>query len=187
MHKAKHENNRREQPVEKRDDSRTLEVLFEISQAVTQTRNLEELYQVIHTSLGKILNVDNFYIALHHPERDSISFPYHVDEKDELPPEIPNFSRTSSLTGRVIQAQKPLCFLEQDLIDYAKKKNQIIIGNICKIWLGAPLIIKKRVIGVIALQSYVSAGTYQARDLDLLNAVSQHIALAIERKDSETR
>lgn len=187
VHKANQENNGRDQPVEKRDDSKTLGVLFEISQAVTQTRNLEEFYQVIHTALGKILNVDNFFIALHHQEKDSISFPYHVDEKDELPQEIPNFSRTASLTGRVIQSRRPMLFLEQDILAYAKQNNQEVIGTICKIWLGAPLIINKRVIGVIALQSYVSTSTYQAKDLDLLNAVSQHIALAIERKDSETR
>lgn len=173
--------------MEKRDDTQTLGALFEISQAVTQTRNLQELYKAIHTSLGKILKVDNFYIALHHPERDAISFPYHVDEKDFFPGEIKNFSQTASLTGRVIQAQKPIRFLEQDILDYARKNNQVIIGNVCKIWLGAPLIIKQRVIGVIAIQSYASASTYQAKDLDLLNAVSQHVALAIERKESENR
>ena len=43
-----------------RDAYRTMEVLFEITDAVTSTLNLDELYKVIHTSLGKILNVDNF-------------------------------------------------------------------------------------------------------------------------------
>ncbi len=170
-----------------RDDTQTLGILFEISQAVTQTRNLKELYRVIHTSLGKILNVDNFYIALYHPERDVISFVYHVDEKDELPLEITHFSQTASMTGRVIQSQKPMLFREQDILDYSRKTNQEIIGNLCKIWLGAPLIIKNRVIGVIAIQSYVSTSAYQAKDLSLLNAISQHIALAMERKDSETK
>ena len=57
--------------MEKRDDAKTLEVLFEISEAVTHTLNLDELYRVIHIALGKILNADNFYIALHHEEKDS--------------------------------------------------------------------------------------------------------------------
>ncbi|MCP4722668.1 MAG: GAF domain-containing protein [Desulfobacteraceae bacterium] len=173
--------------MEKRDDAKTLEVLFEISEAVTHTRNLDELYEVIHHSLGKILNVDNLYIALHHEEKDSISFPYYVDEKDEIPDEIFNFSQTASLTGKVVQSKKPLIFFEQDIIDFAKNQNHEIIGTASKIWLGAPFIIKNRVIGVIAIQNFTSATAYEPKDLDLLNTISQHIGLAIERKESEKK
>jgi len=174
-------------PVEKRDDAKTLEVLFEISEAVTHTLNLDELYRVIHLSLGKIFNVDNLYIALHHEEKDSITFPYYVDEKDELPEEIFNFSQTASLTGQVVQSQKPLIFFEQDIIDFARKQNKDVIGTISKIWLGAPMIIKGRVIGVITIQNFTSSTAYSSKDLGLLNTISQHIALAIERKESEKK
>lgn len=173
--------------METRDDAKTLEVLFEISEAVTHTLNLDELYKVIHRSLGKIFNVDNFYIALHHEEKDSITFPYHVDENDENPSEIFNFSKTASLTGKVIQSQKPLIFFEEDIIGFARQQNQDVIGTISKIWLGAPLIIKNRVIGVIAIQNFHSATAHGPRDLDLLNTISQHIGLAIERKESEKK
>lgn len=173
--------------MEKRDDAKILEVLFEISEAVTHTLNLDELYKVIHRSLGKIFNVDNFFIALHHEKRDSITFPYHVDENDENPSEIFNFSKTASLTGKVIQSRKPLIFFEKDIIDFARQQNKDIIGTISKIWLGAPLIIKNRVIGAIAIQNFISATAYGPRDLDLLNTISQHIGLAIERKESEKK
>lgn len=173
--------------MEKRDDAKILEVLFEISEAVTHTLNLDELYKVIHRSLGKIFNVDNFFIALHHEKRDSITFPYHVDENDENPSEIFNFSKTASLTGKVIQSRKPLIFFEKDIIDFARQQNKDVIGTISKIWLGAPLIIKNRVIGAIAIQNFISATAYGPRDLDLLNTISQHIGLAIERKESEKK
>jgi PAS domain S-box-containing protein len=58
---------------------------------------------------------------------------------------------------------------------------------VAKIWLGAPLIIKEKVIGVIAIQSYQSEKDYETKDLNLLNSVSQHIALAIERKDADEK
>lgn len=171
----------------RRNEAETLEVLFEISQALTDTRNPDELYRAIHLSLARILNVDNFYIALHHPERDSISFPYHVDEKDEIPDEIFNFSETASLTGKVIDSRTPLIFYEQDIVEFARKKDRNIIGSLSKIWLGAPLMIRDSVIGVIAIQSFRSPHDYRETDLDLLNTVSQHIALAIERKESEEK
>jgi len=170
-----------------RKASKALQVLFEISEAVTTTRNLNELYKVIHQSLGKIINAKNFYIAMHHEKRDSISFPYHIDDKDEIPDEIFNFSKTASLTGRVIQAKAPLIFYEQDILDFAKEQNEKTIGTLCKIWLGAPLIIRQRVIGVIAIQSFESVDDYHKEDLYLLNTISQHIGLAIERKESDDK
>lgn len=169
----------------KRDPGKTIEVLFKISEAVSKTRNLNELYKVIHESLDEILNVDNFYIALHHPEKDRITFPYYVDEKDENPAEIVNFSKRASSTGMVIRNRKPMIFYEQDIIRLANRFKENTIGTVCKIWLGAPLIINDNVKGAIVIQSYASAAAYQKEDLDLLNSVSQHIALAIERKESE--
>ena len=170
-----------------RDPGKTIEVLFKISEAVSHTRNLNELYKVIHQSLDKILNVDNFYIALHHEEKDSITFPYHVDEKDENPEEILGFSKKPSSTGMVIQSRKPLIFYEQDIIRLSDQLKHESIGTVSKIWLGAPLIINNRVKGVIVIQDYVSATAYKKQDLDLLNSVSQHIALALERKESEEK
>ncbi|MBU1584814.1 MAG: GAF domain-containing protein, partial [Proteobacteria bacterium] len=157
------------------------------SEAVNNTRNLDELYKVIHESLDEILNVDNFYIALHNEEKDSITFPYHVDEKDDVPEEILNFSKTPSSTGLVIQNRKPMIFYKKDIIRLAKQVKQKAIGTVSKIWLGAPLIINDRVKGAIVIQSYTSVTAYEKNDLDLLNSVSQHIALAIERKESDEK
>ena len=58
-----------------RDADKTIQVLFEISNAVNNTFNLDELYKAIHQSLGKILNVDNFFIAIRNKDKDSIFFP----------------------------------------------------------------------------------------------------------------
>ena len=167
-----------------RDAYTTMEVLLEITDAVTSTLNLDELYKVIHTSLGKILNADNFYIAIHNPKKDSIHFPYWVDEKDDPQPEIFNFSKTASLTGKVISARKPLIFYEEDIMALARSKNQKAIGTPAKVWLGAPLTIRNRVTGALAIQSYRSRDVYQESDLDILRLAAQHLALAIERKQS---
>jgi len=174
-------------PVRNRDDSKILEVLYDISQAVSSAQSLNAFYQVVHRSLGKILTASNFYIALHHPARDSITFPFYVDEKDDNPGEIFDFSQTISLTGRVIATRQPRIFYEKDILDLIDSRNQQLIGSLCKVWLGAPLTIRDRVIGAIAIQGYDSAATYLEKDLDLLATMAQHIALAMERKEFETR
>ena len=52
------------------------QVLFDISDAVNTTRNLDELYASIHRSLGKIIDVSNFHISLYDKENDSLQFVY---------------------------------------------------------------------------------------------------------------
>ena len=49
--------------------------MFEISDAVTHTRNLDELYREIHQSLDKILNVkaENRELAVNHMSTPGVS------------------------------------------------------------------------------------------------------------------
>ncbi len=163
----------------------TLEVLFDVADAVNRTPDLNEFYGVIHGALGRILNVDNFYIAIYNPQKDSITFPYWVDEKDKPQTEIFNVSKTASLTGKVIKAKMPLIIRQKEIVEQAKIKKKKLIGTPSKIWLGAPLKIRGKVTGALAVQSYTSSKIYKKSDLDILNLVAQHIALAIERKQSD--
>jgi len=171
--------------ADRKDADKTIEVLFEISHAVSTTFNLDELYKAIHTSLGKIINVNNFFIAMIDMEEGTLSFPCWVDEKGDSPPKISSFSRPLSLTGRVIQAKKPLMFTEDQIKEIIAIDPRGIAGTPCKEWLGVPLMIKNSVIGAMAVQSYSDGNIYKQADLDLLNLVAQHIALAIERKQTD--
>jgi PAS domain S-box-containing protein len=172
---------------QKRDLAGTIAVLFEISDAVTHTRNLPELFRVIHRSLDKILNVDNFFIALLDEQRDAVTFPYHVDERDDVPDEILNFSKEFTFTRRIIKEKSALIFYENDYIQMVQKMGKNPLGTAFKILLGAPLMIRDRVIGVMVIQDYHSSRAYQQQDLVLLNSISQHVALAIERKEAEEK
>ncbi|MEH0022162.1 MAG: GAF domain-containing protein [Desulfobacter sp.] len=165
---------------------KTISVLYEISNAVSHTRNLEELYGVIHNALKKILRVDNFFIALHDPERDALSFPYYVDETGRTPDTVLNFSRIPSFLGQVIQSRSPRIFHEKDGRELGLKPVYSNAG-ISKIWLGTPLVVKERVIGAMVIQDYHSETAYHPGDLSLMNSVSQHVALAIERKEAEAQ
>ncbi|HKK90453.1 MAG TPA: GAF domain-containing protein, partial [Desulfobacteraceae bacterium] len=167
------------------DADKTIEVLFEISHAVSTTFNLDELYRAIHTSLGKIINVNNFFIAMIDQDAGTLSFPCWIDEKDDSPPKLSIFSKPLSLTGRVIQAKTPLMFTEDQIKEIIAIDPRGIAGTPCKVWLGAPLMVKNSVIGAMAVQSYSDGNIYKQADLDLLNLVAQHIALAIERKQTD--
>ncbi|MCK5311772.1 MAG: GAF domain-containing protein [Desulfobacteraceae bacterium] len=159
--------------------------LFSISNAVNTTDNLKDLYKSIHKSLEHIIDVTNFFIATYDRKKDILSFPYDVDTVDAAGHEIYSASESSSLTSEVILKGKPLFFTKQEMTERAVKMNLKVTGTPAELWLGVPLKTKEDIIGAIVIQSYNDPNIYDKKDMDLLIAVSDQVALAIERKRAE--
>jgi PAS domain S-box-containing protein len=165
-----------------RDLTNTISVLFEISNAVNNADNLDELYASIHESLKNILNLENFAIAIYHEEKDSMTFPYFVDELDTHIDEVFNVSKKQSLSAQVINAGKPLLFYSEDILKMPNREGRIAFHSACKVWAGAPLKVRGRSFGALIVQSYRSRDAFKKSDLDLLNSVAEFVAVSIDRK-----
>ncbi len=166
------------------DISRTI---FSIANAANTTENLDELYRSIHRILGRVLDTQNFAIALYSADSDSVSFPYYVDQCDTFEALYSNISSSGSLLAEVLTLGRTVFFNKQDIFDRTSRTGKPIIGTPCELWLGAPLISKKRVIGTMIVQSYTDPYRYTTQDAELLTAVSDQIALAIDRKREEIK
>lgn len=156
--------------------------LFEISSAVSKS-NLEELFGKIHEALMRIMDVSNFFIAIYDAETDVASFPYILDEVDDSVDDITDITHSSSLTATVIRQAKPLMVTEK--IRNQMGGHKIGLGTPSKLWIGVPLILKNKVFGVIATQSYSDDRRFDQRDLEILVSVSDLIATAIDRKQAD--
>jgi PAS domain S-box-containing protein len=154
--------------------------LLEISNAVTTTLNLDDLYASIHTSLNRLIYTPNFYISIYDREEQLLHFPYYKDEMDDENSKDIVLFEEKSLTGEVILNKKPI-FLDKSMLAlrYQEKRVQ---GSLPLIWIGVPLIARDIVIGAIAVQSYTDPWAFSQKDLDILVLVSNQIAMAIERK-----
>ena len=129
------------------------EALFDISSAVNTTLNLKDLYQSIHHSLARIIDVTNLFIAIVDRKKHTLYFPYHVDTEDDDFSPITNFDTNSSLTGLVVLEQRPILLTRKELED--RDAQYGVWGPAPLIWMGVPLIVKGTVIGVMALQSRI--------------------------------
>lgn len=157
--------------------------MFRVLSAVTTTRNLKELFRSIHHSLSAIIDVTNFFIAMQDSRTNMLYFPYYADVIDDDFSPVPFHEVRNSLTGLVFSRSEPV-FMAQEALKERQEKNKIK-GTVPVIWLGVPLMIKNKVIGVAAVQSYTDPNLYTRKDLNILSAVSHQMALAIERKQAE--
>lgn len=165
--------------------------LYQISHAVINNENLNDLYSSIHKSLADVLPVENLFIALYDQKKNLLSFPYFVDEFDE-PYETAPPGR--GLTEYVLRSGKPL-HVNQEIFKSLVDAGEVdLVGTDSLDWIGVPLKIGDNTIGVLVVQSYNENIRLGERDLNVLIYVSDQIALAIERtrthnllKNSEER
>ena len=167
----------------KKQDQITRDVILQISNAVSTTQNLTDLYQIIHQELARIIDTTNFYIALYDEKRKIITAPYYVDEFDKTPPDPQPLKK--SLTSYIIDTKSSVFLTPQERHNLVKKDILPDVHYKSKIWLGVPLKIGDQVLGAMAVQSYKDGNAYTREDLQLLEFVSDQIALAIQKMQKD--
>ncbi len=156
-------------------------VLYNIGSAVNTTKDLSGLMKAIRQELGKVIDTTNFYIALLDKKTRTLSLPYFVDEKDVLKS---SFSE-NSLTGYLIQQNKPLLLREKELKSLIESGKAKVRGTVAKVWLGVPLKEKGEAIGALVVQNYEDENAYSEKELQLIEYVSTQVSISINQKRAD--
>ncbi len=158
------------------------QVISDIIHALNETSNLDQLLLSIHQSLNKVLPADNCFVALHDRETDTFNFAFFVDEFDPPPPPQ---KHTRTCTSLVFRTGRAMLIPQTEFDRLAKRGEVELVGSPSPAWLGVPLKTPTATIGVLVVQNYQNEKAYDERDLEFLDSVGGHIALAIERRSSE--
>ncbi|TAK66529.1 MAG: PAS domain S-box protein, partial [Bacteroidetes bacterium] len=156
--------------------------VYRIAQAAEGAKDVEELFKAVHSIIDEVMPAKNFYIALYDDENDIVSFPYFVDEEDP-PPEARRSRR--GLTEYVIRTGRSLLSSLDAHQDLHRRGEIESIGAMSPIWLGVPLSIGGKTIGVMTVQHYSDPHAYGEREQQMLEFVSTQVAKAIEKKRTE--
>ncbi len=156
--------------------------LYEIVEATESASDLQDLYHRIHLIVGKLMPAENFYIALHDPATDELSFPYFVDEKEPSPSP---YKAGKGLTEYVLRRGEPFLVSPSGLAALVEAGEVEKVGVEGIDWVGVPLNAGGRVIGVLAVQSYAEDTRYTEHQKEILGFVSTQVAHAIDRRSSQ--
>jgi two-component system cell cycle sensor histidine kinase/response regulator CckA len=158
------------------------QVISEVVHALNQTANLDQLLHRIHQALKKVLYAENCFVALHDPDQDSFHFPFFADQFDAAPPPQ---KVGRSCTAYVFRTGHATLIPQSEFDRLAEKREVELVGSPSPSWLGVPLKTPTATIGVLVVQHYENENAYDMRDLEFLDSVGGHIALAIERRRAE--
>jgi PAS domain S-box-containing protein len=166
---------------------------FQISEAVHTTEDLDSLYCQIHAIVRGLMPASNFYISLHDPVKKLLTFPYVVDERDEYPGPM---KEGTGLTGYVLRTGRTFLGSRKDMVPSPADGRDVIFDGAQEVpfvecgtppmqWLGAPMVIKGRSLGVLEVFDYGNENAYGEEEKQLLTFIAAQTALAIERKQAD--
>ena len=94
--------------------------LFKISRSVHDYDNINDLYKTIHECIVDLVHTNNFYISIHNKESNTLSFPYYIDVKDNVPKESIKLGK--GLTSIVLKSSKPLLISKAEYKKLLRKR-----------------------------------------------------------------
>jgi PAS domain S-box-containing protein len=154
--------------------------LIDIGRVVTSTLNVDEVFARILEQMKQLVHYDRATILLPNQAPQSKTIFIHavdgfdlVFEGGELTYEV------HSPLAQVLQSQEPITIA--DVSKATNWKNQPIIfrsGN-PQSWMGVPMIMQSRVIGVITVDRH-DAFAYTAEDATMIFALARQAAIAVE-------
>jgi len=161
-----------------RKTANQLRLVHQIGTAITTGLDLEKLILTLYEECLHISDVDTFYIALYDETTGRLSFP--INFKDGKQCAIPerNIKDEPGMVGYIIEGRKTLYIPNQSFIPsgiFPIKQPGIPTVS----YLGIPLIVNDRVVGVFSIQSH-ALDAYTPDQIHTYELLAVPIALAIQ-------
>ena len=160
--------------------------LYRIAETASAAQDMGEFYRAIHAIVGELMYANNFYIVLYDEARQTMNYPFFIDEVDDDIPD-PNAwepmgtGQAVGITAYALRTGKPLLAnraTQQKLVDSGEVQ---VLGIPSDDWLGVPMVADGRTVGAVVVQSYREDVRHTEADKELLTFVAQHIATALTR------
>jgi len=164
-----------------------LRVINELGQALTAILDIDQVLYETYRGVSRLLDTTNFYIGLYDAETHQTTFRLNITES-EIDKEITTMSTDRGITGYIIRTRASV-LIPEDIPGWLKQRGLESVGQPAACWLGTPLMVGDRVIGVMAIQDYHTPHLYDEHDRDIFVTIANQAAVAIQnaRLFDETR
>ncbi len=167
--------------TERKESDEMNAALHRIAEKASFSFDMEEFYAAIHQIVGKLMYAGNFYIALSSGAGEQIDIVYSAGESSGVDNRR-DFA--ADVTRQALGSRETLLFSG----DRVEKMAFAAVGDAGTEYpreaLAAPLKFEGRAIGALVLQNYSTMPQFKAKDKELLAYVAQHIAHALQRRQT---
>ncbi len=179
------ENTVRERTEDMRKAYFNTRVLSKLGQEITSTRSIDEITAMIYQHVSKLMDASVFGIGIHNEENETLEFPVAIENGEKLPFHSENLDDTGRFAVWCFLNEQDL-FINDSEVDYElyiSHRPEATVGKVAPSLIYLPLKIKKKVIGVITVQSF-KKNAYDDYHLNLLRSLAVYTGIAIENANS---
>lgn len=158
-----------------------------ITKIISEKIDAEKIYEGIRLELGKVMNTDVFIIS-YAKNKETVSFPYYYDNIYKKGRVFKEERFKGKGLNEYFLKRKKSKILRTKELDKLKKNGECkLSGKSCKTFIGVPLKIKNKTIGVVSVQSYTNENEYDNKTIQILEFISGALALAVQKKFDEEK
>ncbi len=160
-------------PVQFRERTDLLDFLLEVSTVMAETLDLDELLASVASIVQRVIPYDLFAILLFNEKRKDLRIRYAVGHREDV---VRNLSMAlgEGIVGTAAQTREPIL-----VTDTRNDPRYLLTSDAVRCELSVPMIARKRLIGVIDVQS-ARTGAYSDYDRALLRLIGGRVAVAID-------
>jgi PAS domain S-box-containing protein len=144
-----------------------------VGQALSSQLDLDALIELVGEQVRETFEADIAYVALHDESAGRIDFAYYY-EAGERRPENP-LEYGQGLTSQILRSREPLLLNRRE-----QHEGQASVGTPSLSYLGVPIVVGEKAIGVISVQSIEEEGRFGEGDARLLSTLAANVGVAIQ-------
>ena len=158
-------------------------ILNETARALAASQDVDSVLSEAYRGVSRLLDASNFYVMLYDPKDNEAMLAMQVvDGQAEWPRTIQPIERLG-LTERLVTTRQPLLIPDR-VGEYVERlglsTGPLSRGRVSAAWLGVPMQIRDQVLGTMVVLSYTTPRAYDSYSQELLSAVANQAALALE-------
>ncbi|MCP4543810.1 MAG: GAF domain-containing protein [Chloroflexi bacterium] len=153
-------------------------VLNEMGQALTVCLNVEEVMVEAYRGITRLMDITDFTVGLYDPEKHEITFIFSTTESG-IDEQIDVLSADQGLSGYIVRNRTGVLF-EDNVRARQEAMGVPLVGEESQSWLGVPMIVGDRVLGVMFVQNYSKPRVYNRHTQGLLTSVANQMAIALQ-------
>jgi GAF domain-containing protein len=162
-----------------RQRAEEMESLYNIGAVMAASLDVDHILQTIYEQASRIMDTSAFFVALCDPVGEELQFNLVYERGERVEPFVILLKDSRGLTAHVVQTAQPL--LIHDLQKESDKLpvKPVVIGELTLSWLGVPIVVQDRVLGVLGSQSFESYA-FTNRQLRLLSAIANQAGICLQ-------
>jgi len=154
-----------------------LAMLNAIGREISSSLDPQRVFDTIRRECRKVFRPDFFWIARFEPETREISVDFSM--AGDAPPRSLTIPAGKGIASHVIATEKPLLISDASRDPLIRELQPVILEPKIRSVLAVPLMVERRVVGVLSVQSF-REGAYGGQHISLLITIAQQAAIALE-------